>query len=111
MNRATLIELQKIKDNHGRYIYSNSVGEKSGHHIFGIPVVVSNLLKGPSSGSVDIILSDFSKGYAIVDRQDTTVVRDNLTEKPFVKFYATKRVGGDVIEANAIKVLSHKIII
>ncbi len=31
------------------------------------------------------------------------LVRDPYTEKPFIKFYAVKRVGGDVVNPAALK--------
>jgi HK97 family phage major capsid protein len=33
------------------------------------------------------------------------VLRDPFTSKPFVLFYCTKRVGGGVLDPNAIKLL------
>jgi HK97 family phage major capsid protein len=48
---------------------------------------------------------DFRRGYLIVDRRGTVVIRDNLTSKPYVKFYTTRRVGGGVQNFEAIKAL------
>ncbi len=44
-----------------------------------------------------IAIGDFKAGYKIVDRSGINIIRDPYTEKPFVKFYAVKRVGGDVV--------------
>ena len=35
----------------------------------------------------------------------TRILRDPYSEKPFVLFYTTKRVGGVVADSNAIKFL------
>ena len=35
----------------------------------------------------------------------TRVLRDPFTSKPFVLFYVTKRVGGGVLDPNAVKLL------
>ena len=48
---------------------------------------------------------DFQRGYLIVDRMGIRVLRDAYTNKPFVHFYTTKRVGGGVIDPNAIRIL------
>ena len=56
-------------------------------------------------GSLSIALADFKSAYKIVDRIGIRVLRDPYTFKPFVKFYSTKRVGGDVINFEAIKLL------
>ena len=58
-----------------------------------------------SSNSFSIAFGDFNRGYVITDRKGATVVRDNLTDKPNVKFYTTKRVGGGIQDFAAIKLL------
>ena len=47
---------------------------------------------------------DFRAGYTIVDRAGIKVLRDPFTAKPYVQFYTTKRVGGDVVNYEAIKI-------
>ena len=49
-----------------------------------------------------------AKAYQVVDRSQMHVLRDPYSAKPYVEFYATKRVGGDVINFDAIKVISFK---
>ena len=41
--------------------------------------------------------------YKIVDRAGVGIMQDPYTDKPFIKFYAVKRVGGDVIVPSALK--------
>ena len=48
---------------------------------------------------------DFLRGYLIVDRTGVRVLRDPFTNKPYVHFYTTKRVGGGVQNFEAIKLL------
>jgi HK97 family phage major capsid protein len=50
-------------------------------------------------------ITPIGKRRTIVDRMGTRLLRDPYTNKPFVQFYATKRVGGDVIDSEAIKVI------
>jgi HK97 family phage major capsid protein len=50
-------------------------------------------------------VGDFQAAYQIVDRQGLSILRDPFTEKPFIKFYATARVGGDVINYDAVKLM------
>ena len=45
------------------------------------------------------------ESYQIIDRANIRVLRDPFTHKPYVKLYSTKRVGGDVINFDAIKLL------
>ena len=58
-----------------------------------------------ASGSDSIAFGDFAAGYTVAERPDLRVLRDPFSAKPNVLFYATKRVGGDVSDFAAIKVL------
>ena len=56
--------------------------------------------------SLSIAFGNFHEGYQIVDRGDIHVLRDPYSAKPYIEFYTTKRVGGDVINPRAIKVIN-----
>ena len=43
--------------------------------------------------------------YQIVDRLGVTTQRDPYTAKPFVEFYTRRRVGGDVVNFEAFKLM------
>ncbi|MFO0110743.1 MAG: phage major capsid protein, partial [Alphaproteobacteria bacterium] len=62
-----------------------------------MPVVAAN--------SLSVAIADFKRAYLIVDRVGVRMLRDPYTAKPFVRFYATKRVGGEVVNFDAIKLL------
>ena len=51
------------------------------------------------------MFANLGVGYLIVDRFGIRVLRDPFTAKPYVKFYSTKRVGGAVVNFEAIKLL------
>ena len=53
-----------------------------------------------------VLFGNFKRGYLIVDRMGTRVLRDPYTNKPYVSFYTTKRTGGMLLDSNAIKVLT-----
>lgn len=53
--------------------------------------------------SLSIAIGDFKSAYKIVDRSNINLVRDPYTDKPYIKFYVVKRVGGDVINPDAVK--------
>lgn len=105
MNRRTLGEIQKLQDSNGRFIWQPSMAEKTADTIFGIPVVTCNEMPVMGEGALGVVLADFKRGYKIVDRKGISVMRDPYTDKPFVKFYVTKRVGGDIVDPKAIKFL------
>lgn len=105
MNRRVLAEVQKIKDGNGRFIMQPAISEKMPETILGIPVVCSDDMPSMEEKQFVIALGDFKAAYKIVERPGVAVMRDPYTEKPFVKFYAVKRVGADVVNMNAIKLL------
>ena len=57
------------------------------------------------AGSFPIAFGNFKAGYLIAERTATTILRDPYTNKPYVQFYATRRVGGQVLDSDAIKLL------
>lgn len=103
MNRTTLAAIQKLTDNDGRFIWQPSLSDSFKHTIFGIPVMVCANMPSIAEDALAIALGDFRTGYKIVDRSQISLMRDPYTDKPFIKFYAVKRVGGDVVNPNAIK--------
>ena len=58
-----------------------------------------------AANASSIAFGDFAAGYTVAERPDLRVLRDPFSAKPHVLFYATKRVGGDVSDFAAIKLL------
>jgi HK97 family phage major capsid protein len=52
------------------------------------------------------VFGNFKEGYQIVDRTGIRVLRDPYSSKPYVEFYTTRRVGGDVLNFEALKILN-----
>jgi HK97 family phage major capsid protein len=101
-NRLTVAQMRLIVDGIGRPLWEPGMGSEPatfmGYKIYraaDMPLVASNALA--------LAFGDFSRGYCIVDRIGTRILRDPFTQKPFVKFYTTKRVGGAVMNFEAIK--------
>jgi len=103
MNRNTLSAIQALKDSTGRFIWQQSLSDPLKQTIFGIPVTVSSHIPDIAEDALAIALGDFKSAYKIVDRSGISLMRDPYTDKPFVKFYAVKRVGGDVVNSAAVK--------
>ena len=76
-----------------------------GGTILSFPVVEAEDMPVIAADSLSIGFGNFKEAYQIVDRIGIRVLRDNLTNKPFVGFYTTKRVGGDVLHFEAVKFL------
>lgn len=105
MNRTVRAAVRKIKDANGQYILAMDASEGFRSQIFGIQVVSFEDMPALATGSLSIALGNFAQAYQIVDRVGIRVLRDPFTAKPKVLFYTTKRVGGDVINHEAIKLI------
>lgn len=105
MHRKTLASIQNLQDNNGRFIWQPALSTSKLDSLFGIPVLCSSHMPMMEETNLAVALGDFKSAYTIVDKKNIALMRDPYTEKPFVKFYATKRVGGDVVNVNAIKLL------
>ncbi len=105
MNRATQGVIRKFKDGDGTYIWQPGLTAGQPATLMGYGISESEDMPAIASDSFSIAFGDFTRGYLIVDRSGTLVLRDPYSAKPFVLFYTTKRVGGGVQNFEAIKLL------
>ncbi len=105
LSREALQQIRLLKNSNGQYLWQAGLSESTPANILGAEFLVSSEMPDVGSGKTPIAFGDFKQGYQIVDRQGIRILRDPYTLKPFVKFYSTKRLGGDVIDSNAIKLL------
>jgi HK97 family phage major capsid protein len=110
MSRSALAQIRKLKNEDGTYLWQPSLSEASPSTLLGYPVIIDDNMPALVEGeeSTAVAFGDFYSGYQIVDRQGLKILRDPYTSKPFVEFYATKRVGGGVVDFDAIKLLQFK---
>lgn len=105
MRRSLVSTIRKFKNGTGDYIWQPALTLGTPETLLGYPVVRAEDMPALATGSISLAFGDFAAGYQIVDRQGIRVLRDPYTSKPFVKFYTTKRVGGGVVNFEAIKVM------
>ena len=105
MNSKTAGQVRKIKDADGRFLWSDGLAAGEPARLLGYPVLVAEDMPDIASDSFSIAFGDFAAGYTIAERPDLRILRDPFSAKPNVLFYATKRVGGDVSDFAAIKLL------
>ena len=109
MSRTAQIALRLLKDGASQqYLWQPPLGGMPNPTLLGYPVVVCDDMPSLTSGtaSKSIIFGNFKEAYHIVDRTGTRVLRDPYSAKPYVEFYTTRRVGGDVLNFEALKVLN-----
>ena len=105
MNRTTLGAVRKIKDGDGNYMWQPSFQAGVPSSLAGYAVTEAEDMPAIAANSFSIAFGDFREGYQIVEKAGVRVLRDPFTAKPWVKFYSTKRVGGDVVNFEAIKLM------
>lgn len=105
MNRSTTGEVRKLKDSDGAYLWQMGIAAGQPATLLGYPVASFEDMADLATGSLSIAFGDMREAYQIVDRIGVRVLRDPFSNKPFVEFYSTKRVGGDVVNFEAIKLV------
>ena len=105
LNSKTAAQVRKLKDADGRFLWSDGLAAGEPARLMGYPVLIAEDMPDPDTDSLSIAFGDFSAGYTIAERPDLRILRDPFSAKPHVLFYATKRVGGDVSDFAAIKLL------
>ncbi|WP_299194976.1 phage major capsid protein [uncultured Erythrobacter sp.] len=105
MNSATLASVRKLKTADGAFLWQPGMVEGQPDRLLGYPVVEAEDMPDVAAGEFPVAFGNFRHGYLIAEHSATRVLRDPFSNKPFVHFYATKRVGGQVLDSNAIKLL------
>lgn len=105
MNRKTVSEIMKLRDSDGRPLWHTNLREGQPDTLMGYPITELEDMPDIAANSYSIAFGDFRRGYLIVDRIGTRVLRDPYTSKPNVLFYTTRRVGGGLAHYDAIKLL------
>jgi HK97 family phage major capsid protein len=105
MNSTTAMAIRKFKTSDGAYIWQPGLVSGTPATLLGYPVVEAEDMPDAAANSLSIAFGNFKAGYTIAERNATTILRDPYTHKPYVHFYATKRVGGQVTNSEAIKLL------
>jgi len=72
--------------------------------LLGKPVVFMDDMPAVAANALSVVYADFSQAYTILDRVGLQVLRDPFTNKGFVTYYTTQRVGGDVTSFDAIAI-------
>ena len=105
MNRASTRLVRKAKDSNGSYIWVPGIAAGQPASLLGYPVAAFEDMPDPATNSLSIAVGDMREAYQIVDRLGIRTLRDPYSAKPYVEFYTTKRVGGDVVNFEAIKLI------
>jgi len=105
MNSATAAAVRKFKTADGAFMFQPSLAAGQPATLLGYPLIEAEDMPDVAANSLSIAFGNFKAGYVIAERNATTILRDPYTHKPYVHFYATKRIGGQVVNSEAIKLL------
>ncbi|HWW65326.1 MAG TPA: phage major capsid protein [Sphingomonadaceae bacterium] len=105
MNSATLAAIRKFKTSDGAFLWQPGLAEGRPDTLLGYPVVEAEDMPDIAANACAIAFGNFRAGYLIAERAETQILRDPYSNKPFVHFYASKRVGGGVSNSEAIKLM------
>jgi HK97 family phage major capsid protein len=105
MNSSTAAAVRKMKTADGAFVWQPGMVAGQPATLLGYPVIEAEDMPDIAANSLSIAFGNFKAGYIITERAETSILRDPYTKKPYVYFYATKRVGGQVVNSEAIKLL------
>ena len=105
MNRLTAKAVRKMKDSDGAYLWTPGIVAGQSSTLAGYAVASFEDMPDPATGSLSMAFGDMREAYQIVDRVGIRVLRDPYDVKGKIGFYTTKRVGGDVVNFEALKLI------
>jgi len=107
LNRTSIRDIRKLKDSQNQYLWQPGLAGSVPSTILDRPYVEAPDMPTIAANSFPILFGDLRAAYTIVDRAGINVLRDPFTSKGFVKFFTTRRVGGQVVLKEAI--IKHKV--
>lgn len=105
MNNNSLFKIRMLKDTEGNYLWRPGLELGQPSTLLGYGIAENEQMPDIAADAKAIAFGNFKRGYIIVDRIGTRVLRDPYTNKPYVGFYTTKRTGGMLADSQAIKLL------
>lgn len=106
MADSTLAQVRQLKDGSGSYyLWNPNPAAGFSGTVLGVPVATDDNIAAIAANSYSIAYGNFQRGYALVRRSGTSLIRDNITSKGVTKFNFRRRFGGGVTNFEAIKLM------
>lgn len=105
MNKKTMVAIRKLKDSNGLYYWQPALTAGLPETFNGVPILKCSDMVDIGANVYPVAYGDFRAGYSIADGMQMTVLRDDLTQSDYdlVRFRFKQRVGGQVVQPEAIK--------
>ena len=106
MSSATATLVARMKDGEGRSFWHASLSADMPDTLLGRPVYYDENMPSVGANAFPIAFGDFNAGYLIANSGGLRItIDDNITKPGFVRFYVRRRVGGVILDSEAIKLL------
>lgn len=102
--QSVITTIRKFKESTSNaYIWQPGLQAGQPSTLLGYPITKAEAMPSLGAGSLSLAFGNFSAAYQIVDRFGNRIIRDDITLPGFVKFHVFRRVGGAVLNFEAIK--------
>lgn len=101
--RGSQAAMRKLKDGQGNYLWQPTYAAGQPATLAGESIVEIPDMPAVAANAISALYGDMEATYLVVDRIGIRVLRDPFTNKPYVHFYTTKRVGGGVYNPEAMR--------
>jgi|LGOV01.1.fsa_nt_gb HK97 family phage major capsid protein len=102
MSSKTLGDCRKLKDGDGRFLVTSPLDATEYYRLMGYRIVEINEFPDKT-----IVFGSIHDAYVIAQKPYAKVIRDPFSAKPHVLFSATKDVGGDMVNSDAVRRLKY----
>lgn len=105
MCKSILFDIAAMKDPTGRYVFNPISAPGVPQTILNYPLVEAEDMPAKAANAFSVAFGDWMRAYLIVDRVGVRSLRDPFTNKPYIGFYTTKRLGGGIVNSEALKLI------
>jgi len=105
MHRSTLASVRRLKaSTAGTYLWGD-LAEDRPETLLGFRVVTCDAMPTVTNDAFAVLFGNFKRGYLLVDRVGMRITANPYSTPGMVSFYVRRRVGGCVLNNDAIKAL------
>jgi HK97 family phage major capsid protein len=109
-NSATALEISKLKDGQGNYLWDDgNVKDGTPPTLLGKPVVICETAPGIEADAKALWFGDWDQAMRGIERPGNKVLLDPYSDKPNVVVYVYRRVGFQLRNSNAVKCLKFSV--
>ena len=103
MNPSTQSSLRKVKDSNEDYLWAPALGQGLPSSFMGFPVYEEGNMPDVGLNKQPICFGDFKRALLIIDKPQSSLLRDPYTRQPYVQFLLTRRVGSGIMDKLAYR--------